>query len=198
MPAADFLSTRSLFGAGAAGMFCAALAGQRGRRVLLVDHAGEPGRKILISGGGRCNFTNIGAAARQLPLRQSPFRQVGAAPLHARRLHRPGRAPRHRLARKDARPAVLRRLGAADRRHAAGRMRRRRGRRSASATPATRRAPRRRVPRRHRQAARRRRRRSCWPPAACRSPSSARPASPTTSRAASASRSSSRARRWCR
>jgi len=52
-----------VIGAGAAGMFCAALAGQRGRRVLLVDHSAEPGRKILISGGGRCNFTNIGATA---------------------------------------------------------------------------------------------------------------------------------------
>jgi predicted Rossmann fold flavoprotein len=52
-----------VIGAGAAGMFCAALAGQRGRRVLLVDHAGEPGAKILISGGGRCNFTNVGATA---------------------------------------------------------------------------------------------------------------------------------------
>ncbi|KTR83182.1 membrane protein [Novosphingobium barchaimii] len=41
---------------------CAALAGQRGKRVLLVDHAPEPGRKILISGGGRCNFTNIHTA----------------------------------------------------------------------------------------------------------------------------------------
>jgi predicted Rossmann fold flavoprotein len=50
-------------GAGAAGLFCAALAGQRGRRVLLIDHSPEPGRKILISGGGRCNFTNIGASA---------------------------------------------------------------------------------------------------------------------------------------
>ena len=44
-------------------MFCAALAGQRGRRILLIDHSAEPGRKILISGGGRCNFTNIGASA---------------------------------------------------------------------------------------------------------------------------------------
>ena len=44
-------------------MMCAAVAGQRGRRVLLVDHADEPGKKILISGGGRCNFTNIGATA---------------------------------------------------------------------------------------------------------------------------------------
>lgn len=44
-------------------MFCAALAGQRGRRILLIDHSSEPGRKILISGGGRCNFTNVGATA---------------------------------------------------------------------------------------------------------------------------------------
>lgn len=51
-----------VLGAGAAGLFCAATAGQRGRRVLLIDHAPEPGRKILISGGGRCNFTNLHTA----------------------------------------------------------------------------------------------------------------------------------------
>ncbi|MET1755013.1 NAD(P)/FAD-dependent oxidoreductase [Novosphingobium sp. RD2P27] len=48
-----------VLGAGAAGMMCAATAGARGLRVLLIDHAPEPGRKILISGGGRCNFTNL-------------------------------------------------------------------------------------------------------------------------------------------
>jgi predicted Rossmann fold flavoprotein len=47
-----------ILGAGAAGLMCAIAAGQRGRRVLLLDHAAEPGAKILISGGGRCNFTN--------------------------------------------------------------------------------------------------------------------------------------------
>lgn len=52
-----------ILGAGAAGMMCAAIAGQRGKRVLLVDHADQPGKKILISGGGRCNFTNIHTAA---------------------------------------------------------------------------------------------------------------------------------------
>jgi predicted Rossmann fold flavoprotein len=41
---------------------CAAIAGQRGRRVLVIDHADQPGKKILISGGGRCNFTNVNAA----------------------------------------------------------------------------------------------------------------------------------------
>ena len=45
-------------GAGAAGLFCAGLAGQRGRRVLLLDHADKVAEKIRISGGGRCNFTN--------------------------------------------------------------------------------------------------------------------------------------------
>ncbi len=46
-------------GAGAAGLMCAIRAGQRGRRVLLLDHADKVGKKILISGGGRCNFTNL-------------------------------------------------------------------------------------------------------------------------------------------
>jgi predicted Rossmann fold flavoprotein len=48
-----------VIGAGAAGMFCAARAGQRGKRVVLIDHAEKLGEKIRISGGGRCNFTNI-------------------------------------------------------------------------------------------------------------------------------------------
>ncbi|WP_414471846.1 NAD(P)/FAD-dependent oxidoreductase [Microvirga sp. M2] len=49
-------------GAGAAGMMCAAEAGKRGRSVLILDHAAKPGEKIRISGGGRCNFTNLNAA----------------------------------------------------------------------------------------------------------------------------------------
>lgn len=51
-----------VLGAGAAGLMCAATAGGRGKRVLLIDHADRPGKKILISGGGRCNFTNIDTA----------------------------------------------------------------------------------------------------------------------------------------
>ncbi len=51
-----------ILGAGAAGLFCAGLAGQRGKRVALLDHADAPGKKILISGGGRCNFTNLHTA----------------------------------------------------------------------------------------------------------------------------------------
>ena len=48
-----------VIGAGAAGLFCAIEAGKRGRKVLVVEHNAQVGRKILISGGGRCNFTNI-------------------------------------------------------------------------------------------------------------------------------------------
>jgi len=47
-----------VIGAGAAGLMCAATAGRRGRRVLVLDHANKVGKKILMSGGGRCNFTN--------------------------------------------------------------------------------------------------------------------------------------------
>jgi hypothetical protein len=50
-----------ILGAGAAGLFCAGQAGQRGLRVALLEKAEAPGKKILISGGGRCNFTNLGA-----------------------------------------------------------------------------------------------------------------------------------------
>jgi hypothetical protein len=50
-----------IIGAGAAGLMCAIQAGKRGRKVALLDHAEKIGSKILISGGGRCNFTNIGA-----------------------------------------------------------------------------------------------------------------------------------------
>jgi predicted Rossmann fold flavoprotein len=48
-----------IIGAGAAGLFCALQAGKRGRKVLVIEHNAQVGRKILISGGGRCNFTNI-------------------------------------------------------------------------------------------------------------------------------------------
>ena len=46
-------------GAGAAGLMCASVAGQRGRRVLVLDHSDKLAEKIRISGGGRCNFTNL-------------------------------------------------------------------------------------------------------------------------------------------
>jgi predicted Rossmann fold flavoprotein len=52
-----------IIGAGAAGLMCARVAGQRGRSVLVLERAGRIGNKILISGGGRCNFTNLGAGS---------------------------------------------------------------------------------------------------------------------------------------
>ena len=54
----------AVIGAGAAGMMCASVAGQRGRRVVLIDHASRLAEKIRISGGGRCNFTNIDEIGR--------------------------------------------------------------------------------------------------------------------------------------
>ncbi|MFI4902487.1 MAG: FAD-dependent oxidoreductase, partial [Burkholderiales bacterium] len=62
-----------VIGAGAAGMMCAAQAGQRGRRVLLIDHYPKLGEKIRISGGGRCNFTNLNASAAQFLSRNPDF-----------------------------------------------------------------------------------------------------------------------------
>ncbi|MEZ6023306.1 MAG: NAD(P)/FAD-dependent oxidoreductase [Hyphomonadaceae bacterium] len=87
-----------IIGAGAAGLYCALNAGQRGRRVLVLEHNAEPGAKILISGGGRCNFTNLNA--------DNPARYVSANPHFARsalraarpsRLHRPRPKTQHRF-----------------------------------------------------------------------------------------------------
>ena len=54
-----------ILGAGGAGMMCALHAGKRGRKVALIDHSAKVGGKIIISGGGRCNFTNLGASPKQ-------------------------------------------------------------------------------------------------------------------------------------
>ncbi len=62
-----------VIGAGAAGMMCAIEAGRRGRRVLLIDHAKAAGEKIRISGGGRCNFTNLGIAPERFLSRNPRF-----------------------------------------------------------------------------------------------------------------------------
>ena len=75
MPTATLNFDAIILGAGGAGLMCAAVAGQRGRSVLLIDHAPEAGRKILISGGGRCNFTNVDAV---------PERFISANPHFAR------------------------------------------------------------------------------------------------------------------
>ncbi|WP_194439791.1 NAD(P)/FAD-dependent oxidoreductase [Vibrio fluminensis] len=62
-----------IIGAGAAGLMCAAEAGKRGRKVLVLDHAKKPGRKILISGGGRCNFTNYDVSSNNYLCRNPHF-----------------------------------------------------------------------------------------------------------------------------
>jgi predicted Rossmann fold flavoprotein len=62
-----------ILGAGAAGLMCATKAGERGRKVLLIDHAESVGKKILISGGGRCNFTNVNARADRFISKNTHF-----------------------------------------------------------------------------------------------------------------------------
>lgn len=62
-----------ILGAGGAGLFCAIEAGKRGRRVVALDHSSRLGGKILISGGGRCNFTNLGAGPANYKSRNPHF-----------------------------------------------------------------------------------------------------------------------------
>jgi predicted Rossmann fold flavoprotein len=66
-----------IIGAGAAGLMCAAQAGYAGRRVLLLDHANKAGKKILMSGGGRCNFTNL-ATTPQHFYSENPYFSISA------------------------------------------------------------------------------------------------------------------------
>jgi predicted Rossmann fold flavoprotein len=68
-----------VIGAGAAGMMCAAEAGKRGRRVVVLEHAEKPGKKILISGGGRCNFTNRVVTAAHFVSRNPHFAKSALA-----------------------------------------------------------------------------------------------------------------------
>ncbi|MCX2697593.1 MULTISPECIES: BaiN/RdsA family NAD(P)/FAD-dependent oxidoreductase [Ochrobactrum] len=73
-----------VIGAGAAGMMCAIEAAKRGRSVLLIDHAKKPGDKIRISGGGRCNFTNIHASPKNF-LSQNPHFCISALSRYTQR-----------------------------------------------------------------------------------------------------------------
>ena len=77
-----------VIGAGAAGMMCAAVAGQRGRKVLVLEAAKAPGEKIRISGGGRCNFTNLRCRAGAIPVGQPALLHLGPQPLHPAGFHR--------------------------------------------------------------------------------------------------------------
>ncbi|WP_345795869.1 NAD(P)/FAD-dependent oxidoreductase [Castellaniella sp. MT123] len=73
MPRSDGIFDVAVIGAGAAGMMTAAVAGQRGLRVVLIDHAERLAEKIRISGGGRCNFTNLGTSPAQFLSRNPDF-----------------------------------------------------------------------------------------------------------------------------
>ena len=67
-----------IIGGGASGLMCAATAGQRGRRVLVLDASNKVGKKILMSGGGRCNFTNLHVDARKHFISQNPHFCISA------------------------------------------------------------------------------------------------------------------------
>jgi predicted Rossmann fold flavoprotein len=62
-----------ILGAGGAGLMCAIQAGRRGRRVAILDHAAKPGGKIIISGGGRCNFTNVSVSSKNYVSKNEHF-----------------------------------------------------------------------------------------------------------------------------
>lgn len=96
-----------IIGAGAAGLMCAATAAARGRRVLVLDHANKAGKKILMSGGGRCNFTNLYCEPNNF-LSGNPHFCKSALARFAVGLHRPGGQARRALPREEAWPAVLR------------------------------------------------------------------------------------------
>ena len=184
-----------ILGAGAAGLMAALVAGQRGKRVLLIDHADQPGKKILISGGGRCNFTNLHTAPDRYLSANPHFMKSALARYTARDfldlVERHGIAWHEKtlgqlfcdgsarqivamLWEECAAAGVELWLG-----HPAS------VERGDGFSIAAARAP-------------RARRASSSPPAGRRSPRWARPASLMTSPARGASRSSSRAPRWCR
>ena len=186
-----------IIGAGAAGLMCAAVAGQRGRRVLLLDHAAEPGRKILISGGGRCNFTNTGTVPERFFSANRHFARSALARYTAEDFC--GLVAKHGIASHEktlgqlfcdgsARSVVAMLLAecGGGRRGPCG---------SAIASPPS---PAPTLTRSTRTTAHSPPPRSCSRPAGCPSPSSAPPASRMTRRGSSACRSRASARRWCR
>ena len=67
-----------ILGGGAAGLMCAIEAGRRGRRVVVLERAGRIGKKILISGGGRCNFTNLYSAPENFLSSRKPLASFSA------------------------------------------------------------------------------------------------------------------------
>ncbi len=197
MATADAAYDAIIIGAGAAGLMCALVAGQRGRKVLLLEHTDKAGAKILISGGGRCNFTNLASAPDRF-LSGNPHFCTSALRRYTQTdfidlVRRHGIAFHEKTLGQlfcdgSARSIVAMLLaecaaGGVDVRLGQTVTRRSRGRSTSASSP-------------NRDHSRRRR--WCWRPAACRSRRWAPPASATTWRAASACASRRRCRDWCR
>ena len=84
-----------ILGAGAAGLMCAIEAGKRGRSVTVLESSNRAGQKILISGGGRCNFTNVASGADDYISANPHFAKSALARYTPRKFYRHGRAPSH-------------------------------------------------------------------------------------------------------
>ena len=112
-----------IIGAGAAGLFCALHAGKRGLRVLVVEHNAQVGRKILISGGGRCNFTNVNTRAENFISDNPHFCKSALARYTAQDFIELVRRHRIEFYEKKTRAAFLPRKRARNRRDAFGGMR---------------------------------------------------------------------------
>ena len=187
-----------IIGAGAAGLMCALTAGQRGRRVLLLEHTDKAGAKILISGGRPLQLHQSWQRARSLPVRQPAFLHFGAPPLYAIRLHRSRSASsaspftKRRSASCSATARRARSSPCCSRNAHAGGVDLRVGQTVTSVSQS------RRIPRRNQRGMLHGAGAWCWRPAACPSRRWARPASATTSRGASACASPKRCRGWCR
>src|ERR1700727_2632237 len=95
-----------ILGGGAAGLMCAIEAGKRGRRVVVLERADRIGKKILISGGGRCNFTNLNTGPENFPSPESALGQAGFGGVHPISLCVPRRKTRNPKPEKKARPIV--------------------------------------------------------------------------------------------
>ena len=103
-----------VLGGGAAGLMCAIEAGKRGRRVAVIERAERLGKKILISGGGRCNFTNTDCRPQNFLSANPHFAKSALSRYTPADFIALVSKYSHRLPRENERPTILRRLGARD------------------------------------------------------------------------------------
>ena len=90
-----------ILGAGAAGLMCAIEAGKRGKHIAILERAEQAGKRVLISGGGRCNFTNLYCQPENFVSGNPHFAKSALRPIYACRFHRSDREARHSLPRKE-------------------------------------------------------------------------------------------------